>query len=131
MTNDLPVLPGRLGRSDMTLNEDPRADPRMVAALAPLGLGGAAAPSPATADTPIDELLEYIGIAEEGFEALFGLLASATPTATGVTRTVEVIEGIGGNDVTLFVHRPTGVDGSLPGILHIQGGGMVLLEAAG
>ena len=33
-----PILPGRLGNPNMTLAEDPRADPRMIAALAPLGI---------------------------------------------------------------------------------------------
>ena len=35
-----PILPGRLGNPDMTLADDPRADPRMIAAFAPLGIGG-------------------------------------------------------------------------------------------
>jgi hypothetical protein len=36
-----PVLPGRLGSADMTLRTDPRADPRMVAAMEPIGLADA------------------------------------------------------------------------------------------
>ena len=36
--NDTPILPGRLGRADLQLKDDPRADPRMVAAMAPIGL---------------------------------------------------------------------------------------------
>ncbi len=32
------ALPGRLGNSAMTLKDDPRADPRMIAALAAFGL---------------------------------------------------------------------------------------------
>ena len=53
------------------------------------------------------------------------------PEVEGVDRSVEVIKGVDGNDVTLYVHRPAGVDGPLPGVLHLHGGGMVLLEAAG
>ena len=33
-----PILPGRLGSPDLQLKDDPRADPRMLAALAPFGL---------------------------------------------------------------------------------------------
>ena len=44
---------------------------------------------------------------------------------------VEVIRGVDGNDITLFIHRPAAADGPLPGVLHLHGGGMVLLEAAG
>jgi acetyl esterase/lipase len=53
------------------------------------------------------------------------------PPVEGVTSEVQVIRGVDGNDVTLFVHRPTDVAGPLPGVLHLHGGGMVFLEAAG
>ncbi|MCP4083553.1 MAG: hypothetical protein GY745_00635 [Actinomycetia bacterium] len=43
----------------------------------------------------------------------------------------KVIKGVDGNDVTLFVHRPVNAKGPLPGILHLHGGGMTILEAAG
>jgi len=33
-------LPGRLGDPSRALKDDPRADPRLVAALAPFGLDG-------------------------------------------------------------------------------------------
>jgi acetyl esterase/lipase len=42
-----------------------------------------------------------------------------------------VIRGVDGNDITLYIHRPAGVTDTLPGVLHLHGGGMVLLEAAG
>jgi acetyl esterase/lipase len=42
-----------------------------------------------------------------------------------------VIDGLDDNDVTLYLHRPAGATGALPGVLHLHGGGMVLLEAAG
>jgi len=115
----------------MQIKDDPRADPRMVAAMDPFGLGLNPGPSPVDSNTHIDALLEYVGEAEAGFEMLFGMLAADQPPVQGVTRTVEVIRGIDGNDITLFVHRPTDVRGPLPGLLHLHGGGMVLLEAAG
>jgi acetyl esterase/lipase len=115
------------------LKDDPRADPRMIAAMAPVGLGEPPPPAPVTADSSLDELLAYCSEAEAGFEMLFGMLngAGTVPLAEGVTSTVEVIRGIDGNDVTLFVHRPTNVDGPVPCLVHLHGGGMVLLEAAG
>jgi acetyl esterase len=125
-----PILPGRLGRADMQLRDDPRADPRMIAAMEPFGLGVELA-SPVNAESPIDELLAYVGAAEEGFEALFGALAAEIPPVQGVTSSIEIIRGMDGNDITLFVHRPAESSGPLPGLLHIHGGGMVLLEAAG
>jgi len=126
-----PILPGRLGDPGMQLKDDPRADSRMVAAMEPYGLGLNPGPTPVNADTPIDALLEYVGEAEAGFEMLFGMLAADQAPVQGVTRTIEIIRGIDGNDITLFVHRPTDASGPLPGVLHLHGGGMVVLEAAG
>ena len=132
MSVDLsPILPGRLGHPEMQLKDDPRADSRMVAAMEPFGLGLNTGASPVDAGTPLDALLEYVGEAEAGFEMLFGLLAADQAPVEGVTRSVEIIRGIDGNDITLFVHRPTDTRGPLPGLLHLHGGGMVVLEAAG
>jgi acetyl esterase/lipase len=126
-----PILPGRLGSPDMTLGDDPRADPRMLAAMAPIGLAGPPAAAPVDGSSPIEALLGYVTEAEQGFEGLFGLLAGPLADIDGVERSVEVISGIDGNDITLFVHRPAGGGGPRPGILHLHGGGMVMLEAAG
>jgi acetyl esterase len=126
-----PILPGRLGSPGMVLNDDPRADPRMIAAMVALGLGGAPEPMPVDADSSLDELLEYLAMAESGFEEMFSALAMSRPPVEGVASKVEVIRGVDGNDITLFVHRPRDVAGPLPGVVHLHGGGMVMLEAAG
>lgn len=115
----------------MALRDDPRTDPRLVAALAPFGLADHPAPAPVDHTSPLDALLEYVAAAEEGYEALFGALVAGLPAIEGVERNVEVIRGGDGNDVTLYVHRPAGTDTARPGVLHLHGGGMVLLEAAG
>jgi acetyl esterase len=126
-----PVLPGRLGSPGMSLRLDPRADPRMIAAMEPFGLGELPAPAPVDAASPLEALLEFVGAAEEGFEGLFGSLAGGMAPVEGVERSVEVIRGLDGNDVTLYVHRPADRPDRLPGVLHLHGGGMVMLEAAG
>jgi acetyl esterase/lipase len=126
-----PVLPGRLGTPDMTLGDDPRADPRMLAAMEPFGLAGHPPASPVHAGSTIEELLEYVATAEEGFEALFGALVAELPAVRGVARRVEVIPGFDGNDITLYIHAPEDDDGPRPGVLHVHGGGMTMLEAAG
>lgn len=129
MGQTLPLLPGRLGSPDMELKDDPRADPRMLAAMAPFGISGNT-PSPVDSTTPIEHLHGYVLAAEEGFEGLFGALFADLPDVVGVTRSVEVIKGVDGNDIALYIHRPTDATGALPGLLHLHGGGMVLLEAA-
>jgi acetyl esterase/lipase len=115
----------------MVLRDDPRADPRVVAALEPFGMTGAAEPPPVEADAPIEAVLEFLAAAETGFEGLFTALSTGLPPITGVSSSVEVITGVDGNEITLYVHRPDGVEGSLPGVLHLHGGSMVILEAAG
>lgn len=126
-----PQLPGRLGQPDLTLADDPRADPRLVAAFEQFGLAGRTEPAPVGSDAPIEAVLDYIAAAEEGFEGLFAVIASGAPAVEGVERSVEKIQGVDGNDITLFIHRPANAEGELPGVLHIHGGGMVLLAAEG
>lgn len=126
-----PVLPGRLGSPQMSMKDDPRADPRMIAVMEPFGLADIPPPPPVDMNSSREETLGFIDAAEQGFEAVFGAFGSALAPVAGVTRSVQVIRGIDGNDVTLFIHRPDGDHGRLPGVLHIHGGGMVILEAAG
>ena len=130
-TESSPILPGRLGSPNMTLAEDPRADPRMIATLTPLGLAGSQPELPVDGNTPIDGLLEFVSVSEEGFNMLGDVLLANLPPVEGVTRSVEVVKGVDGNDITVFVHRPTAATGPIPAVVHLHGGGMVLLEAAG
>ncbi|MCY3585103.1 MAG: alpha/beta hydrolase fold domain-containing protein [Acidimicrobiaceae bacterium] len=123
--------PGRLGDPDMTLGTDPRADPRMVAVLAAVGLDGHGEPATATADSSMEELYAWVDEAEPGFEMLFDALFADLTPPDGVVASTVVISGVDDNDITLFIHRPAEADGPLPCVYHIHGGGMVLLSAAG
>jgi len=131
MSSSSTTLPGRLGSPDMTLRHDPRADPRMIAAMEPFGLADAEAEAPVDAASSIEDLRDYCRQAEEGFELLFAALVAGLPEVDGVTRSVETIRGVDGNDVTLYLHRPVEDGTDRVGVLHLHGGGMVLLEAAG
>ena len=126
-----PNLPGRLGNPDLTLGDDPRSDPRMIAAMIPIGLAERTPPQPVTVDTPLDQLHEFNAIAESGYDMLFGMLTTDLAPVEGVVRSVEVIRGVDGNDITLYLHRPEQASGPLPGLLHLHGGGMTILEASG
>jgi acetyl esterase/lipase len=125
-----PILPGKLGDPEMLIDTDPRSDPRMVAAMVALGMGGAPEPAPVDINSSPEDLLEYGTAAEEGFNALGGVLDAAAPPITNVERRTEVIKGVDGNDISLYVHTPTDVDGPVPGIVHTHGGGMAILEAS-
>ena len=126
-----PTLPGRLGRPESDLRSDPRSDPRMVASMAPFGMDVQGPPAPVQASSPLPDKLAFIGAAEAGFEAVFASLAAGLPEVAGLTNVTEVIKGVDGNDITLYVTRPANQQGPLPGILHLHGGGMTLLTARG
>ena len=124
-------LPGRLGDADLTLGTDPRADPRMVATLEPLGLVGRAEPVPLDPNSSIEEILALADAGEPGFEMLFDALFAELAPVDGVESRTEVISGVDGNEISLYIHSPSGAGGPRPGILHIHGGGMVILSAEG
>jgi acetyl esterase/lipase len=60
------------------------------------------------------------------WDALFGGL----PPVEGVTSRTEIIEGLDGNDISLYIHEPAERSGPLPAIVHTHGGGMVIAAAA-
>jgi acetyl esterase len=122
-------LPGRLGDPTMELRTDPRSDPRMVAAFAPFGLDVQAEDLPVDRQSPLEQLLAVAAAAEQAFDAVFGALLEGIPRTQGIeTRTLS-ITGVDGNDITLYLHRPIGMAGPLPGLLHLHGGGMAILQA--
>jgi acetyl esterase/lipase len=123
-----PILPGRLGNPNLDLRDDPRADPRMIAAMAPLGMDVAPAPSPVTADSPLADILESCMLAEAGFQMAFGMINQPSRTP-GVSSSVETITGVDDNGITLYIHRPDGTDAPLPCVIHTHGGGMAILQA--
>lgn len=124
------VLPGRLGDPSMELRSDPRADPRMIAALSPFGLDARGVDVPVTRRSPLDELLAVAAAIEQSYDGLFDALLAGVPAAHGVETRTLTIRGVDGNDIRLYLHRPIGVATELPGLLHLHGGGMAILTAA-
>jgi len=50
---------------------------------------------------------------------------------TGVANTTEVIKGVDGNDIILFISTPTAAGlGPFPCMVHFHGGGMAMLTAS-
>jgi acetyl esterase len=121
---------GRLADPDSTLGTDTRSDPRMVKALAQFELDGNVPSVPLTVDSPLDDRLAYAAMNEEGMGAIFDALVQDVPAIQGVTTTTTTITGADGNDITLFVSRPTDAGGALPALVHLHGGGMAILSAA-
>lgn len=125
-----PNLPGRLGDPNLTLGTDPRADPRMVAVMEAMGLGGHPEPLPVEHDSPMDAIHAVLDATEEGFGAMFAALLDGLPPVEGVTSRTEIIPGVDGNDISLYIHEPANRSGAVPGVIHTHGGGMVIATAA-
>src|SRR6201998_3265890 len=99
------------GSPPADLRDDPRADPRMVAALAPFGLDCQPPPLPVTAASPREPLLDYAAQTEANFGGLFDALLTGLAPVEGVSRQSVTVEGEDGNDVALRIHRPAGRPG--------------------
>ena len=126
-----PQLPGRLGKANLSLRDDPRADARMLAGMEARGLLAPAPAPPINVNSSIAELLAFCAEAEPGYEQLNDLAVRDLPPVAAVSRETHSIGGVDGNRIRLYIHRPVHSSGALPGILHIHGGGMVLMSAAG
>lgn len=129
MTEIQPNLPGRLGTPGLSLREDPRADPRMIAALAPFGLDGPPPPSEVTFRSSDDEIYAHCLATEAGFGQVFDAFVQGLPELD-VERSTETVEGVDGNEIALYVHRPKALSGPVPAIVHTHGGGMVIGAAS-
>ncbi|HIG39474.1 MAG: alpha/beta hydrolase fold domain-containing protein [bacterium] len=129
MSTNNPNLPGRLGNPDANLQNDHRADPRIVQAIEAVGgfAPGIESPGP---DGSYQACLDYCMAFEDGAALAHPLMMEAMPAFDNVSSTTEVIKGVDGNDITLFIDRPKDTTGNLPCIVHTHGGGMVLMTAA-
>ena len=121
---------GRLADPEYTLGTDPRSDPRMVKVFAQFGLDGTASDEAPQIDSPLEDRLAWAAAVEEGYAGLFEVLAQGMPIAQEVTTTTVTIVGGDGNDVTLYISRPTDAEIALPAVVHLHGGGMAILSAA-
>jgi hypothetical protein len=65
------TLPGRLGDSSMSAATEPRLHPQILAGLSFLGGGALSPPPPVTPDSPLDEVLQYIGQVDAGTQAMY------------------------------------------------------------
>lgn len=84
-----------------------------------------------TVDAPLADRLAFAAASEEGTGAILEAFAQGVPTAEGVTTSSTTITGVDDNDVTLYISRPNAAAGPLPCIVHLHGGGMAILSAAG
>jgi len=119
----------------MTITDQPRSpqtddriDPRLLAALAAVGLDGPAAPAPFGRDAGDDDVDAFVAGIDEGFNALYDALPIDLPDDVAVETTAETITGVDGNELTVRVYRRADLTGEAPAVMYIHGGGMTILR---
>ena len=120
------ILPGKLTDPALQFEDDPRADPRLREAIALVGWSTDVAPLSATAS--YEECLDYSQAFEAAAAQAYPLMHAAMPDYPAVQTRIQVIKGSAGHDITLYIYRPD-TKGLVPGMVHLHGGGMVLMTA--
>jgi len=123
-----PPLTGKFADPDATVVDDPRLDPRIKAVLAIEDSFAPGLDAPAL-NVDYETSLEYANEFERVAALPHPELLENMPKFASVTRSTEVIQGVDDNDINLFIHRPAEMEGPLPCIVHIHGGGMVIMTA--
>ena len=124
-------LPGRLGDSEMSLKNDPRAIPAVIKVMSEFDMDGLAPEPPISIDATQQEKVDYLSSLEPIYEEVFKSWYSDLTEVEGLERFTKIIDGIDGNQIKLYIHKPKNHNSNTPGILHIHGGGMSILKASG
>jgi acetyl esterase len=125
---DSNLLPGRLGDDARRFETDQRADPRIAEVVRQIGGfgGGLEAPGP---DASYERCLDYCQQFEDVNAQAHPEMFANMPSFDSVAVSEETIGGVDGNEIVLHIHQPKLRNGALPCIVHIHGGGMVLMTA--
>ena len=132
MSQDSPLLPGKLGNPALTLDKDPRLDPRLIPLFASGDGMDAVLEDSVTVDrnSSYEEALQFVETVEANLDPFYEALYGALPPVEGVTRRTQTIVDADDQEITLYIHEPTERNEALPGIVHMHGGGMVMCSAA-
>jgi acetyl esterase len=121
---------GRLADPDSTLATDPRTHTGLLAGLAAFGLDAAAAPAPMGRDASAKVVAEFVGGSHAAFEGLYAALQpEPSDLPVPVSQRTESVTGVDGHEIVLHVFRPSEVEGTLPCVVYVHGGGMTILDA--
>ena len=131
MSQDSPLLPGKLGNPALTLDKDPRLDPRLIPLVSPGEALDAALEDSATVDlnSSYEEALKYISTLEANLDPYYDSLFGALSPVDGVSRRTQTIVDAEDHEITLYIHEPMERTEPLPGVIHTHGGGMVMCTA--
>jgi acetyl esterase/lipase len=120
-------LPGRLGNPDLNFLEDPRLDHRIRAALEGVTMPGDLIDVPDLSAT-YEDIVDYVSALEEAFAVAHPVMEALMPKFDTV-QSVETTTGADGNEIPLYIHLPKERAEPGPCIVHIHGGGMVMMMA--
>lgn len=121
----------------MMLKDDPRANPFLVAqgktelVFRKYGAYGKPIPSP-SGKSPLSLLYCWFDVLEK--RLMPAMLAKMAERAGNIDfscieKTEQIIDGMDGNKIKLFISKPKGALGSLPALVYTHGGGMAMCSA--
>lgn len=121
--------PGRLGDTSMTLLTDPRTLPAIahMAETAYFGRRASTAPWP----EDIEEVHKIIESLDQEFNKVCRLVPLWVPgddEEPDVEEEQVTIEGLDGNEILLYIVRPRSHMNTLPGIMYIHGGVLIMID---
>lgn len=135
ITNGTFKAPGRLGTPGMDLQDEPRVNANLLAAVTPLGMHKFSV-SPTLAklneNSTLDEMAELIAEFEAGLDMMYSGKAlpldhPSDKNDPKVEQTEETIKGGDGQDMKVYIYRPADQGSDvLPGVIYTHGGGMVI-----
>lgn len=125
--------PGRLGDPSMTVGKDPRTNAKLVQLLKTLQMDGFGLPpalNKLNENSSMDEIAVLISEFEDGIVGLYGAIPLDTESdkdEPAVEMKEETIKGGDGQDMKVYVYRPTNASGKLPAVVYAHGGGMTII----
>ncbi|MCH9685916.1 MAG: alpha/beta hydrolase [Deltaproteobacteria bacterium] len=102
----------------------------MIAAMAQFQIDQPPPSPPVDISSPMEAINEVLTAMEAGYRAIFDALVGGLPPVEGVTSRTEIVNGVDGNDIRLYIHEPAKRSGPVPAVVHAHGGGMMLGAAA-
>jgi len=128
------TLPGKLGDPSMMLLNEPRMNKALLEhhkrdlIFGRWGIVGKPFPLPFGPDSPMWMIHKYNSFLEKCvLPTVFTEEKLPMPDTSGIEQYTEVIKGLDGSDIELYITRPK-CSTTVPGIVHTHGGGMALMS---
>ncbi|CAM9288337.1 unnamed protein product [Heterosigma akashiwo] len=96
--------------------------------MAKFGMDGLPPPCPVSLESTVDQIHEYLGATEAGYNQFYEAIAADFTPNDNVEARTEIIKGVDGNDLQLYISYPKTASNPLPCVYHVHGG-MVICSA--